>query len=287
MKPRTLRERLLVSSALELLNEANVVSLDNTAKTEAEKLCKVDFAGKADPKKLAARSSSDPTVVDKDYKGPLKGDAAKTTPGKKALKGLKINFDNWTKISAYSNKEYESKMRHDKMNNADIGTFTEYFAGEYLYQRFKADGDWNVELFAQGNHTNPGPGSAMVVVKDQFYRRVHDKKGLIGYTQALMTAYREYGFGQGELAWQAMKPRLESEAGVAYAKAKKTVKIMLVGSSFSNVGSPGLLGQEDMQVLFPDDGNPMSGNAGNTKDNMIKLYNKSGGINPLQINKNQ
>lgn len=281
MKPTTFRENILIRSALKLLTEANTVSLDSSAEQQALALCPVDFAGKKDKKDMSCAKDK----TDKSYKGPVKDFTS--DPGKKALKGLQANLARWSKganIGKYSDSKWETEIRHKKMNNADIGTFTEYFAGEYLYQRFKLAGFSGVELHAQGNANNPGPGSAMVVVKDQFYRRIADD-GRIGYTEALMEEYREAGFGQGELAWQAMEEMLGSDEAKAYGTAGKVVKIMLVGSSVASVGSPGLLGQEDMQVLFPDDGNPVTGNAGSTTDNLITFSNKSGGSNPRQINK--
>lgn len=303
MYPKTLRERRLVDLGNRLLTEA--IRLDNTAKTNAEAVCDCSFADSRDPKRMVCRPDGGGTGNNR-YLGPVSGSDDKKF--RDALEDMAGQWSSGLKLGGgrggKNERQYVQLVRLTKMNNADIGTFTEYFAGEYLLQRLQGDGWTDVELRAQGAHNaeagnnkygtidqTDGKGRGMFVIKKAFYRRVQKAKSgsnnyaKVGYTRNVLETYRTYGFQQGELAYQSMLETLNGTKGQQYKTSGEPIIIYLVGSSSSNVNSPGLLGQEDMQIQFAG-ANPPIGTAGaGNKDNMFVFSNKSGGSNPRQVNK--
>tara|TARA_Y100001938_G_C8100692_1_gene441477 strand:- start:5837 stop:8422 length:2586 start_codon:yes stop_codon:yes gene_type:complete len=280
MKPRNPREHLLIAKALGLLTEASSASqtvsvntaIQNSVPTHQNRNKCTDLD----------RANQNPTTANQSkYKAAYDKDGVPAAAKKR---------ENWASAPRRGSN-VSAKLRINSITNADIGTFTEYYAVLYTAKALEASyPNAEIEMAANDPERNQAATSETDIMRcilEQSQRRVEIKKNSNGkfymkqgHTQAIMDKYRLLGCQQGAVQVEKIESII-AEQGEGYTPSK--IRILAVGASPSQQGmnSPGLLAQEDVQVIVQPE---IQLNGTPVPDGLIAFSNKSGGSKAEQIN---
>jgi hypothetical protein len=280
MKPKNSRERFLVSKALGLLTEAS--SAPHTVNVNTTIQNSVPTHRNRDKCTPLDRANQNPTTANqKKYKAAFDKDGVPA--------GAKER-ENWASAPR-RDSSVSAKLRINSITNADIGTFTEYYAVLYTAKALEASyPNATIEMAAndpENDQAATSESAIMQCILDQSRRRVEIKKNDAGkfymkqgHTQAIMDKYRLLGCQQGAVQVEKIESII-AEQDQGYTPSK--IRILAVGASPSQQGmnSPGLLAQEDVQVVVEP---AIQLNGTPVPDGLIAFSNKSGGSKAEQIN---